>query len=341
MSSPLTQRLRDDFWVSLTEQPYEHDLFQILRMLDAQGGFEWPLGRAPHPHQEPIRLGQQPSLSFAPSTLASAGPADNAPLYQLMIYSFGLFGPNGPLPLHFTEYVRERYLHNQDKTLLDFLNLFHHRLILLFYRAWANSQPTVSLDRQDDQAFTRYISSLAGMGGHALHSRDSLPTHAKYFMAGHLVRQRRDAEGLAKILRSYFQVPVRILENIPVWLSIATRQQTCLMAEQPQRLGQEAFLGRMVRDVQHKFRIELGPMSQQEYHRFLPGGPQAIALRDWVRHYVGIEYLWDVRLILRREEVNRTTLGGEQRLGLSSWLRDATGDNDADDLVFSPDPLER
>ncbi|AHG20943.1 hypothetical protein Z042_16030 [Chania multitudinisentens RB-25] len=335
-----TQRLPDDFWASLTEHPYQHDLFQVLRRLDAQGGLDWPLGRAPHPHQEPLRLGQQPSLSFAPSTLASAGPASHASQYQVMIYSFGLFGPNGPLPLHFTEYVRERYLHNQDRTLLDFINLFHHRLILLFYRAWANGQPTVSLDREDDQAFTRYLSSLVGMGVSRLSPRDNLPTHAKYFMAGHLVRQGRDAEGLAKILRSYFQVPVRIIENLPVWLSIAPEQQTRLVAGQAQPLGREAFLGRAVRDVQHKFRIELGPMPLAEYHQFLPGGTQAIALRDWVRHYLGIEYIWDVRLILRKTDVNRATLGGKQRLGLSSWLRDTEGDNDADDLVFSLEPIE-
>lgn len=341
MSSNTTPRLSDDFWTALTEHPYKHDLFQILRMIDAQGGFEWRLGQAPHPHQEPIRLGQSPSLSFAPSTLASAGPADNAPQYQLMIHSFGLFGPNGPLPLHFTEYVRERYLQNQDRTLLDFLNLFHHRLILLFYRAWANSQPTVALDREDDRSFTRYISSLVGMGGQSLHCRDSLPTHAKYFMAGHLVRQRRNGEGLAKILQNYFQVPVRILENVPVWLAIAPHQQTRLRAEQPQRLGQDAFLGRMVRDVQHKFRIELGPMPQSEYHRFMPGGPQAIALRDWVRHYIGIEYLWDVRLILCSEEISRAKLGGKQRLGLNSWLRDANSPGSGDELIFSPEPIER
>ncbi|NDJ56369.1 type VI secretion system baseplate subunit TssG [Enterobacteriaceae bacterium 4M9] len=332
----MSQTLSADFWTRLTAHPYEHDLFQVLRLIDAQGGFEWPLGRAPHPHQEPIRLGQQPSLSFAPSTLASAGPIEDSPLHQLLIYSFGLFGPNGPLPLHFTEYVRERYLHNQDSTLLDFINLFHHRLILLFYRAWANSQPTVSLDRHDDRAFTHYFSSLVGMGATSLAPRDSLPTHAKYFMAGHLVRQRRSAEGLEKILHHYFEIPVRVRENVPVWIAVAPEQQTRLDAGLAQRLGTDAFLGRMVRDVQCKFRIELGPMSLHHYQRFLPGGELAIALRDWVHHYVGIEYLWDVRLILRKEEVSRAAAGGSQRLGLSSWLRDANHRNHADELVYSP-----
>lgn len=334
------QPLSDDFWLVLEEHPYAHDLFQVLRRIDAQAGLEWQLGRAPHPRQEPLRLGQQPSLSFAPSTLAAAGPLADTPFQRLMIYSFGLFGPNGPLPLHFTEYVRERFLHNQDRTLLDFLNLFHHRLILLFYRAWANSQPTVSLDRDDDQAFTRYLSALVGMGVDSLHARDSLPTHCKYFMAGHLVRQGRDAEGLAKILRYYFQVPVRIIENIPVWLSIAPHQQVRLKVGLAQQLGKDIFLGRAVRDVQHKFRIELGPMTFEEYQRFLPGEPQAIALRDWVRHYTGIEYIWDVRLILRKDDVRRTTPGGGQRLGLSSWMRNPDADEHAGDLIFSPEPLE-
>lgn len=344
MSAEATSRrqqpLPDDFWLMLENRPYDHDLFQVLRRIDAQAGLEWPLGRAPHPRREPLRLGQQPSLSFAPSTLAAAGPLDHSPRHRLLIYSFGLFGPNGPLPLHFTEYIRERCLHHQDSTLLDFLNLFHHRLILLFYRAWANAQPTVTLDREDDQAFTRYLSALTGMGAGSLQARDSLPTHSKYFMAGHLVRQQPDAEGLGKILRDYFQVPARIVENVPVWLAIAPHQQTRLEADRPLQLGREVFLGRAVRDVQHKFRIELGPMSFEEYQRFLPGESQAIALRDWVRHYAGIEYLWDVRLILRRDEVRRTTPGGGQRLGLDSWLRNPDADEHAGDLIFSPEPLE-
>ena len=45
---------------------------------------------------------------------------------------FGLLGPNGPLPLHLTEYVRERLRHHADPTFARFLDLFHHRFALFF-----------------------------------------------------------------------------------------------------------------------------------------------------------------------------------------------------------------
>ncbi|CVB69136.1 Uncharacterized protein conserved in bacteria [Serratia marcescens] len=147
-------RLPDDFWPRLRSAPYKHDLFQLLRRIDAQGGQPYLLGRAPLPRHEMLRLGQEPSLSFAPSTLAQVAPRANSPLHDVSIFSFGLFGPNGPLPLHLTEYVRERVYHHQDTTLLAFTNLFHHRLTLLFYRAWADAQPTVSLDRRTTGAST-------------------------------------------------------------------------------------------------------------------------------------------------------------------------------------------
>ncbi len=88
----------------------------------------------------------------------------NSALHEVSILSFGLFGPNGPLPVHLTEYARERIYHHQDTSLRAFADLFHHRLALLFYRAWADAQPTVSLDRADNRRFEDYLSSLIGMG---------------------------------------------------------------------------------------------------------------------------------------------------------------------------------
>ncbi|MEB6336566.1 type VI secretion system baseplate subunit TssG [Serratia rhizosphaerae] len=334
-------RLPDDFWLRLRAAPYRYDLFQLLRRLDAQGGQAYLLGRAPLPRHEMLRLGQEPSLSFAPSTLAKVTPRSGSPLHDVSILSFGLFGPNGPLPLHLTEYARERIYHHQDTTLTAFADLFHHRLTLLFYRAWADAQPTVSLDRPDNGSFNDYLSSLIGNGQPAQRQRDSINAHAKHFMAGHLIRHSRDPEGLSKILRGYFQVPVRIVENVPHWLRVDPREQARLKAGRgAPRLGESAFLGVAVRDVQHKFRIELGPMSQQEYDRFLPGAELCEQLRDWVRQYLGIEFVWEVRLILAKEQLIGTQLGGAQRLGLSSWMAAERRQHDAGDLIFSPEPLE-
>jgi predicted component of type VI protein secretion system len=46
-------------------------------------------------------------MIFAPAELAAWWPASGRPA-RLLVYFFGLLGPNGPLPLHLTEYARER-----------------------------------------------------------------------------------------------------------------------------------------------------------------------------------------------------------------------------------------
>src|SRR3546814_12319980 len=167
------------------------------------------------------------SMAFAPSTLSAASCDDPDGIRELSIYSFCLFGPNGPLPMHLTEYARWRIHHHGDDTLTAFADVFHHRLILLFYRAWADAQSTVSLDHAGQQ-FSRYLASLLHMGTDGQQGRDSIPDHAKYYMAGHLLRQTRNPEGLQLILHTYFAVPVQIRELLPQWIHLEQDQQLML-----------------------------------------------------------------------------------------------------------------
>ncbi|AYA40063.1 type VI secretion system baseplate subunit TssG [Xenorhabdus nematophila] len=314
-------RLPEDFWPKFMQAPWQFDLFQALRRIDAQSGAYYMLGSAPLPRYELLRLGQKASMIFAPSTISTVKQRENSTLYDILIYSFGLFGPNGPMPLHITEYTYARQYNYQDPTLSSFINLFHHRLILLFYRAWANAQPTVSLDRQDNQRFCRYLACLVGMGLPAQQKPDTINDHARYSLSGHLSRQRHSAEGLEKILLSYFGIPVKIQQNIPQWLNVEARDQAQLTAGRSRpRLGHSAFLGIALYDVQHKFRIELGPLSRAEYDMFLPGEPKSQQLRDWIYQYLGIEYAWDVRLVLHQSEITGINLSESIKLGLNSWL---------------------
>ncbi len=86
------------------------------------------------------------------------------------------------------------------------------------------------------------------------------------------------------------------------------------------RMGESAFLGVAVRDVQHKFRIEIGPLSAEEYNRFLPGEAWVTELRDWVRQYIGVEFEWETRVILHEDAVQGTSLGSNGQLGYNTWL---------------------
>ena len=101
---------------------------------------------------------------------------------------FGLLGPNGPLPLHITEYARERMRHAGDQTLSRFLDIFHHRFVTLFYRAWAQAQPHVNHDRPAEDRFASYVGAFVGLLPAAFRERDALPDLAKFFHAGALIR---------------------------------------------------------------------------------------------------------------------------------------------------------
>ncbi|MVW78017.1 type VI secretion system baseplate subunit TssG [Bordetella sp. 02P26C-1] len=328
-----------EFWHALAQNPYAHDLFHTLRWIDARAPGRVPLGRESVPRNEPVRLRQEPSMAFAPSTLASVDAGRDGRPPEISIYSFGLFGPNGPLPLHLTEFVRERIHHYGDRTLAGFADVFHHRLILLFYRAWADAQSTASLDRKE-ASFTRYIASLLHMGMPSLARRDTVMDHAKFFMAGHLLRQTRNPEGLRHILQTFFAVRVRIEEYVPQWIRLEPAQRLGLSGSMG--LGRDTILGLAVRDAQHKFRIELGPLSHDQYTSFLPGGHRARQLLHWVRDYIGVEFAWDVRPVLKHDQVQGIRLGAAQPLGLSSWVgKRRARQGDARDLLLDYESRER
>ncbi|HET9358200.1 MAG TPA: type VI secretion system baseplate subunit TssG [Vicinamibacterales bacterium] len=320
------------FFAALGEAPYRFDFYQALRRLEClhDGKPRW--GEALRPVDEPVRLGQEPDVSFAPAPLASFGAADDGPP-RLQVRLFGLFGPNGPLPLHVTEYARERLRLKGDPTLSRFLDVFHHRLLALFYRAWAQAQPHVSHDRPGVDRFMVYVGSFLGMAPNEARDRDATPDLAKLFHVGALIRQVRNAEGLRRILQHFFKVPVGIEEFVGHWLPLGARERTYL-GHDGATLGAGSVLGAGVWDRQHKFRIRLGPLTLKQYESFLPGGTPLRELVDWIRLYLCFELDWDVRLLLKEREVPRLTLGGGGRLGWTTWLGQRRRGTDADDVCL-------
>jgi type VI secretion system protein ImpH len=326
------------FWRKLKHRPYDFDLFFALRMLQARHPELPRLGQATRPQSEPIRLGQDPSLAFAPATIAEVLPGAAGQPERMTVWSFGLYGPNGPMPTHLTEYVRERLRQFDDPTLARFSDIFHHRLLLLFFRAWSDTQPTTSLDIPGDDDFGRFIGSIVGIGEPTQRRRDDVPDHAKLHFAGHLTRFTRNPEGLERAIGLYFGVPVRMQEFCLHFLDLEPAQQTRLTRDAcNSQLGVDALVGARVADAQGKFRLRIGPLDLPQYERFLPGGEDFQPLVDWTRNYLGIEYAWDFELVLKREAVPPSQLGGSGRLGWTSWLLDGPAKGDADDFCLDPE----
>jgi len=206
--------------------PHRYDFFHALRLIEALHADKPRLGQARRPVDEPLRLGQAADLSFAASSLSRVDLADRSGRPRVEVRFFGLFGPNGPLPLHMTSFARERKMHKGDETFARFADIFHHRLLLLFYRAWAQAQPAVSLDRPREDRFADYVGSLVGVGGAEWRGRDAAPDHARLAFAGLLSRQVRNADGLAHLLSGFLGMQARVEQFVGRWMPLPAAERT-------------------------------------------------------------------------------------------------------------------
>jgi type VI secretion system protein ImpH len=293
------------------------------------------VGYAIRSADEPVQFCQKPSLSFAPATLEHFEHSTETSKPRLLVNFMGLLGPHGPMPLHVTDYVHDRELNHNDHTLARFLDIFNHRMISLFYRAWACNRQTISYDRPHEDRFSTYIGSLIGIGLESLCYRDNVPDVAKLHFSGHLACQTRHAEGLCAILQFYFGVKTSIEEFVGQWIKIPETYQCRLgQSADTATIGVNAIVGSRVWDCQQKFRIVMGPMSLEKYEQILPGGHSYATLKDWVRNYVGDELTWELQLILRAEEVPKIRLGESGCLGWTTWVQSYPFKQDVKDLIL-------
>jgi type VI secretion system protein ImpH len=319
----------------LQQAPHKFDFYQVLRRLECAYPDRPRLGRSQRPVDDPIRLGQEPSLGFAPASLAAYTPGQPA---RLTVHLFGLLGPNGPLPLHLTEHARDRLRNVHDPTFARFLDIFHHRLLALFYRAWADAQPAVNYDRPGSDRFALYAGATFGLGMPSLRDRDRLPDLAKLHYAGRLACPTRNREGLRGVAGGYFGLPVEIEEFVGQWLELRDADLCRLGARREvSTLGRSITVGSRTWECQQKFRIVFGPLALDQYRNLLPGRDDLGTLIALVRTYIGRELDWDVRLILRGREIPPLRLGGDAELGRTTWLLSRPRDRDADDLTLNPE----
>ena len=330
------QDRRQAYAVALQREPYKFDFFQTLRRLECLHRSKPRLGESLRASDDPVRLAQEPSMRFAPSTLASFEPGTDGRPPRLAVFFLGLLGPNGPLPLHLTEHASDRLRNAKDFTFARFLDIFHHRILALFYHAWAVVQPCVHLDRPEFDRFAVYVGSLFGIGMPSFRNRDAMPDLAKLHHAGLLACPTGHPDGLGAILRSFFKLPVAIEEFVGQWMTVPGEYRWRL-GESPDTgaLGVTTIVGSRMWECQQKFRIVLGPVGFVDYQRMLPGGDALPRLVALVLNYCPDELAWDLKLVLKKEEVPRLQLGMMGQLGWTSWLPRQRLDEDVDDRAGS------
>ena len=311
----------DDLIARLAAEPYRFGFFQALRRIEAENPDTPGFGRSRRALQDPLRLGQAASLSFASSTLSSMQTAADARPARLLQNFHGVFGPNGPLPIHLTEYAMERRLSHHDPTFERFCDVFHHRMLSLFYRIRANAEPAICEDRPADNRFRAYVGALIGLGTPALRDQDACSDQARLFHAGHYANQKRSPGALLGIVSQQFSMPVELHEFEPEWLELPEESRLYLgHTPATGRLGVNTVIGGRTWERQFRFALAFGPVTREQFESLLPDQPAPARLAALVRSFIGFEFSWEYRVAVREQERPVARLGRYGQLGWSTWL---------------------
>jgi type VI secretion system protein ImpH len=336
-----------------------------------------PVGGDGDPRQEVVRFTAEPSLMFPVGDIVgveSNGAGENAGAAQprMSVNFLGLIGPNGALPQHYTSLILSR-LRERDAALRDFLDLFQHRSISLFYRAWKKyrlpfqyessalpgdfgKSPGSGDDRDGVDLATLCLYCLAGLGTGGLRGRRAFDDRVCLLFSGTLSRQPRPALELERILADQMSVPVKVEQFFGRWLTLGHNELSRLpgrgQGDGYNHLGVNVVIGQRVRDVQGSFRIVLGPMTYRQFQRFTPLGSALRPVCEFTRSFAGPEFEFDVQVILSARQIPECRLdstatdgpldargpahpsGAGPRLGWNTWLRSNEIDREVDDAVF-------
>ena len=290
----------------LFEEPYRFDFFQAVRLFERLFPNKKPVGQETSPKAEPVRFRTHVALEFPASEIYEIRePADGDGNIEMLVNFMGLVGISGALPTPYTELVVNRVRH-RDTALWSFLDIFTHRAVSLFFRAWAKYRFPIAYERGNDD-FTSYVFDLAGLGTNGLRGRLSLNDQSLLPYTGLIAQKPHSANAVENIISDYFGVPAKLEQFFGQWLPLTQSDVTKLGAKNS-GLGVNAIAGSKVWDQQSKFRIRLGALTFNQFLAFLPNGSAYEKLRSIAKFMVGFEYDFDVRLRLKAKEAPATIL---------------------------------
>lgn len=324
---------------AMEEQPFRFAFFQAVRLLQQIEPDREMVGEFVNPANEIVRFSASTPVHFPASQLQSLEWKTESRPPTMTVNFMGLTGPSGVLPLAYSELVIDR-LRARDHTLREFLDIFNHRMLSLFYRAWEKYRFPLQFERGERDQMAQMLLDFIGLGTRGLQNRQAVSDESLIYYAGLLSQRPRSSVGLQQVLSEYFEVPVEIDQFAGRWYRLTEANQTSFRETQSysDMLGWGAIVGNEVWDQQAGICVRIGPLSLHRYEEFLPGGSAHSALRALLKYYVNDELECDVQLVLERKETPMCQLGEESeagpRLGWVSWLKTRAMNRDPRDTIL-------
>jgi type VI secretion system protein ImpH len=321
---------------TLDREPWGFEFFQAVRLLMRMSPDREVVGRFTNPADEALRFSANPDVQFPASEIQELERPPDGPA-RMRVNFMGLTGPSGVLPLAYSDFVLER-LRARDTTLRDFFDVFNHRMISLFYRAWEKYRFPIPYERGELDPFSHHLLALLGLATVGLQNRLDVEDDSLLFYCGLLSLHPRSSTVFRQILSDYFDVPVEIEQFVGAWYAVEPDAQ-CELGEgagYSDRLGIGTVVGDEIWDQQSRVRIQLGPLPLEKYLEFLPGSEGHRQLQALAKFFAGEEFDIEIQLVLKREEVPvcELTSAPGQRLGWTSWVKSGEFRRDPGDTVL-------
>ena len=328
---PLNQELFDE--------PYRFEFFQAVRLLEKIYPTRQPVGRETSVSPEVVRFRSRPVLEFPASEIhefkETTEEFTDEQKLEMFVNFMGMVGLTGVLPMHYTELVMDRVRY-RDTAMWSFLDIFTHRSVSMFFRAWEKYRFPVAYERGKND-FTDFLFDFVGLGTSAQRGRMALEDEALLPYGGLIAQKPHSASALGNILGDYFGISAKIKQFFGQWLDLDEESITKL-GEANSLLGVNAIIGTRVWEQQSKFRVVLGAMSFSQFQAFLPNGTAHEPLKSIIRFMVGLEFDFDVQLVLKAKEVPSciltTRAKRRPRLGWTSWLKTRPFEQDDEQVVL-------
>jgi type VI secretion system protein ImpH len=320
----------------LVNEPTAFEFFQAVRLLMQHSPQRTAIGAFGDPTQEAVRFAANPEMGFPASEIQAFDPVAKPP--KLVVNFMGLTGPLGVMPLSYAMLVAER-ARLRDTALRDFLDIFNHRIISLFYKAWEKNRFTIAYEQGKNDGLTRHLLDVIGLGTVGLRSRLPLDDETLLYYAGALAPQTRPAAALEGIIADHFGVPVEVEQFVGGWYRLEETAYCVLGDEDEAGTLGAAVVGDEVWDAQARVRLRIGPLTRRQYDDLLPTGRGWPTLVSLAKFFVGDQLDVDVRLVLARDEVQPCALGQADDealpLGWTTWLGAAPMTRDPDDTLLT------
>jgi type VI secretion system protein ImpH len=332
----------------LLSEPCRFEFPQAIRVLlrnSEHGQALLPVDRRYDLAREPVGIGVHQSLGFPASDIQSlnlesitaTSPKERATMF---INCLGLTGPSGVLPLAYTEFLIDR-ARERDACPAEFLDIFNHRMAMLFYYAWEKYRfPVVRENRPAHDLFKQILLSLAGLGTEHLKPQ-FLADEFLLKYASIIAIQPRSACSLQNILADFFGVPVEVQQFAGNWYQLDEGSTTRFRQSNSdaERLGYGVVVSDEYWSQEFMVRLRIGPLNLETYKRFLPDGPNLKQLEEICRFFSRDELAFELQLVLHRDQIPDARLSAgegadDSRLGWTTWAASVPFQNDAESVFI-------